>query len=156
MVLGGTGYIGKRVVETLKCSGYAPICPMRTQDQNLIRFLKLSEAEAPLWDPHEEKSVKKIFSDLENIEAIISCIASRSGTHSDSWAVDHDINLRVLIEAKNNNVKKFILLSAICVQKPKLAFQQAKLAFEKKITIVWCKVFDCSTDCFFQITIRPN
>ncbi len=30
-------------------------------------------------------------------------------------------------------MRQFILLSAICVQKPKLAFQHAKLAFEQKL-----------------------
>ncbi|RYE56062.1 MAG: hypothetical protein EOP18_04935, partial [Rhizobiaceae bacterium] len=36
--------------------------------------------------------------------------------------------------AQRAGVGHFVLLSAICVQKPKLAFQQAKLAFEAALT----------------------
>jgi divinyl chlorophyllide a 8-vinyl-reductase len=39
----------------------------------------------------------------------------------------------VLEAAQAHGVKHFVLLSAICVQKPKLAFQHAKLAFEKAL-----------------------
>lgn len=65
--------------------------------------------------------------------AIISCIASRTGAAADAWAVDHDANARALTAAKAAGVAHFILLSAICVQKPLLEFQRAKLAFEAKL-----------------------
>ncbi|MEM6275518.1 MAG: NAD(P)H-binding protein, partial [Pseudomonadota bacterium] len=61
------------------------------------------------------------------------CLASRTGTPRDAWHVDHDLNAAALEAAKAANVPKFILLSAICVQKPRLAFQHAKLAFEEKL-----------------------
>lgn len=64
------------------------------------------------------------------IDGIISCIASRTGAPKDAWAVDHDANLTLLTAAQEAGVTQFILLSAICVQKPLLAFQHAKLAFE--------------------------
>ncbi|GIX19846.1 NAD(P)H-binding protein [Erythrobacter cryptus] len=63
-------------------------------------------------------------------EVVISCIASRSGAPSDAWAVDHDSNRALLAAAEAAGARQFILLSAICVQKPRLAFQHAKLAFE--------------------------
>jgi divinyl chlorophyllide a 8-vinyl-reductase len=69
----------------------------------------------------------------EKFEAIISCLASRTGAPGDAWAIDHDAHVRILDAARKAGVKHFILLSAICVQKPKLAFQHAKLAFEEKL-----------------------
>ena len=63
-------------------------------------------------------------------EVVISCIASRSGSPKDAQAVDYEANLRLLRAAQVAGVGQFILLSAICVQKPLLAFQHAKLAFE--------------------------
>lgn len=66
-------------------------------------------------------------------DAVVSCIASRTGAPSDAWAVDHDANLAALEAAKNAGVGQFLLLSAICVQKPLLEFQKAKLAFEKEL-----------------------
>lgn len=67
------------------------------------------------------------------IQTIVSCIASRTGAPADAWAVDHDANLALLSAAQDTDVQHFVLLSAICVQKPLLAFQQAKLAFEAKL-----------------------
>ena len=63
-------------------------------------------------------------------EVVISCIASRSGSPKDAQAVDYEANMRLLRAAQAAGARHFILLSAICVQKPLLAFQHAKLAFE--------------------------
>lgn len=63
-------------------------------------------------------------------EVVISCIASRSGAPKDAQAVDYEANMRLLRAAQAAGARHFILLSAICVQKPLLAFQHAKLAFE--------------------------
>lgn len=63
-------------------------------------------------------------------EVVISCIASRSGSPRDAQAVDYEANVALLEAAQAACAGHFILLSAICVQKPLLAFQHAKLAFE--------------------------
>ncbi|MEM9477896.1 MAG: NAD(P)H-binding protein [Pseudomonadota bacterium] len=66
-------------------------------------------------------------------DAVVSCLASRTGAPRDTWAVDHDANLSLLRAAEAAGVGQFVLLSAICVQKPLLAFQRAKLAFEERL-----------------------
>jgi divinyl chlorophyllide a 8-vinyl-reductase len=63
-------------------------------------------------------------------DVVVSCLASRTGAPKDAWAIDHDAQLNALALAKAVGAAQFILLSAICVQKPQLPFQQAKLAFE--------------------------
>lgn len=63
-------------------------------------------------------------------DSVISCMASRTGAPKDAWAIDYRAQLNVLEAAQRAGVEHFVLLSAICVQKPLLAFQQAKLAFE--------------------------
>jgi divinyl chlorophyllide a 8-vinyl-reductase len=63
----------------------------------------------------------------------VSCLASRSGAPKDAWAIDHDAHVTALAEARRAGVRHVVLLSAICVQKPKLAFQHAKLSFEKAL-----------------------
>ncbi|HEY6964998.1 MAG TPA: NAD(P)H-binding protein [Erythrobacter sp.] len=67
-------------------------------------------------------------------EVVISCIASRSGAPRDAQAVDYQANSDLLKAAQAAGAGHFILLSAICVQKPLLAFQHAKLAFEAELT----------------------
>jgi len=67
-------------------------------------------------------------------EVVISCIASRSGSPKDAQAVDYGANVALLEAALAVDARQFILLSAICVQKPRLAFQHAKLAFEALLT----------------------
>ena len=69
----------------------------------------------------------------DRIEVVISCIASRSGAPKDAGAVDYAANARLLAAAQEAGAEHFILLSAICVQKPLLAFQHAKLKFEAEL-----------------------
>ncbi len=66
----------------------------------------------------------------ERFDAVVSCLASRTGAPDDAWAIDHRAHLNALEAAQAVGVGHFVLLSAICVQKPLLAFQRAKLAFE--------------------------
>ncbi len=76
----------------------------------------------------------------ERFDAVVSCMASRSGTPRDAWAVDHEAHLQLLAAAKEAGVTQMVLLSAICVQKPLLAFQEAKLAFEQALKssgLIW-------------------
>jgi divinyl chlorophyllide a 8-vinyl-reductase len=47
--------------------------------------------------------------------------------------VDHAAHVQALQAARQAGVTHVVLLSAICVQKPLLAFQQAKLAFEREL-----------------------
>ena len=64
------------------------------------------------------------------VDIIVSCIGSRTGGARDAWSVEYQANKNLLNLGISRNIEQFILLSAICVQKPKVEFQYAKLAFE--------------------------
>ena len=71
--------------------------------------------------------------DLTGFDVVMSCLASRTGAPEDAWEVDHKAHLALLDAAERSGVRLFVQLSAICVQKPRLAFQHAKLAFEEAL-----------------------
>ena len=134
-VLGSTGTIGRTTVLALRRSGYEVVCFVRTRGGG-----DTGGSEHQIQQPHGT-SVKVIdYADPaslmrdgfagEGIYAVVSCMASRTGAPKDAWAVDYQAQLTALAAAKEAGVKHFVLLSAICVQKPHLAFQKAKLAFE--------------------------
>ena len=50
---------------------------------------------------------------------------------SNAWAIDYQAHVNALELAQNAGVAHVVLLSAICVQKPILAFQFANIAFEQ-------------------------
>jgi divinyl chlorophyllide a 8-vinyl-reductase len=87
-------------------------------------------AEARVVDMGAHASIARDGFGGERFAAVISCMASRTGAPRDAWAIDHQAHLDVLAAAREAGVGHFVLLSAICVQKPLLAFQRAKLAFE--------------------------
>lgn len=68
----------------------------------------------------------------------------------DSWDIDYQATLNVLEEGRRQGAKHFVLLSAICVQKPTLTFQKAKLKFEAALQasallpLLCCPVLRCS------------
>jgi divinyl chlorophyllide a 8-vinyl-reductase len=69
----------------------------------------------------------------ERFDALVTCLASRTGVPRDAWAVDHRAQVQAFAAAKAAGVTHVVLLSAICVQRPRLAFQHAKLAAEQAL-----------------------
>ena len=115
-MVGATGTIGKAALAELLLRGHDVFCFGRAQG-----------------DVTDATSIERDGFRGETFDAVVSCMASRSGLPHDAWAIDHRAHSLVLAAAKKHGVKQFVLLSAICVQKPKLAFQHAKLAFEAEL-----------------------
>ncbi len=115
-MVGATGTIGKATLLELLLRGHDVFCFGRAQG-----------------NVTDAQSIERDGFRGEKFDAVVSCMASRTGVAADAWAIDHRANLLVLEAAKKHGVKHFVLLSAICVQKPKLAFQHAKLAFEEAL-----------------------
>lgn len=126
LVLGGTGTIGRATVRALAARGHEVVCLVRPgADPGLpagaaVRF-------ADVTDP---VSLARDGFRGEAFDVLVSCLASRTGAPRDAWAIDHDAHVNALQACRAAGVGQFVLLSAICVQKPLLAFQHAKLAFE--------------------------
>ncbi|MCC1482568.1 NAD(P)H-binding protein [Roseibaca sp. Y0-43] len=124
LLTGATGTIGRAVLARLQACGHDVTCLVRPGSalpEDMSR-LDADLARGPLAPDA-----------LAGIEAVVSCMASRSGAPADAWAVDHAANLALLRAAQAAGVGQFVLLSAICVQKPLLEFQRAKLAFEAEL-----------------------
>jgi divinyl chlorophyllide a 8-vinyl-reductase len=69
----------------------------------------------------------------ESFDVLVSCLASRTGLPDDAWTIDFRAQVNALEASKAAGVRHVVLLSAICVQKPVLAFQHAKLAYEAEL-----------------------
>ena len=126
-VAGSTGYIGKNVVKYALDNGFDVVTAKRHSDNKpgqlnkKLKVIKISNDDNN-W-----------IADLEKVDVIISCLASRTGEPKDAHLVDYKLNCLLLEKAKALKCSQFILLSAICVQKPRLAFQFEKLAFEEEL-----------------------
>ena len=90
----------------------------------------LPGAEIRVGDVTDPRSLREDGLAGERFDAVFSCLATRGGGIRDAWAVEYEANRVLLDAALTAAVPHFVLLSAICVQRPRLAFQQAKLAFE--------------------------
>jgi divinyl chlorophyllide a 8-vinyl-reductase len=136
MVLGATGTIGRATVRALLLHGHQVLCLVRPRAgvkgamsrDDSSRLLK--GATVRFGDVADPTSLARDGFQGERFDAVVSCLASRTGAPRDAWAIDHQANLHALAAAQAAGARQFVLLSAICVQKPLLAFQQAKLAFE--------------------------
>jgi divinyl chlorophyllide a 8-vinyl-reductase len=135
-VLGASGTIGRATVAALVRSGHEVVCFVRKRSgvggslgQAEIAKL-LVGATVKVLDPTDAISLFRVGFADERFDAVVSCMASRTGVPKDAWAIDYRAHLNVLDAARQAGIGHFVLLSAICVQKPLLAFQQAKLAFE--------------------------
>lgn len=137
MVLGATGTIGQATVRALVQRGHDVVCFVRTREEAksvptrersskpldgvTLRFGNVTDARSLARDGFQN----------DKFDALVSCLASRTGAPKDAWAIDHNAHIEALAAAQTAGISHMVLLSAICVQKPLLAFQHAKLAFEK-------------------------
>jgi divinyl chlorophyllide a 8-vinyl-reductase len=138
-VLGATGTIGRATVRALVRRGHDVVCFIRPRagvggalapgDSERL----LTGAAVRFGDVADPASMTRDGFKGERFDALVSCMASRTGAPKDAWAIDHRAHLHALEAARHAGVSQFVLLSAICVQKPMLEFQRAKLAFEKAL-----------------------
>jgi divinyl chlorophyllide a 8-vinyl-reductase len=140
LLLGATGTIGRATLRALRARGHRVTCFVRAQPVD-VRTVAGSQADPEASDDIRVRSghlldarswAEQAFGG-ERIDAVLSCLASRTGAPADAWAVDHDAHVLALEAARQAGVRRMVLLSAICVQKPVLEFQQAKLAFERRL-----------------------
>jgi divinyl chlorophyllide a 8-vinyl-reductase len=127
-LLGATGTIGRATLGALLMRGHDVVCFVRPRGG--ARFEGATFRDVNISNP---ESLARDGFKGEHFDAVVSCMASRTGVPNDAWAIDHRAHVDVLAAAQNAGAKQFVLLSAICVQKPVLAFQHAKLAFEKTL-----------------------
>lgn len=133
LLAGATGYIGRAVARALCDRGYSVVAPVRAiPAAGTITAEALKDCDLRVADISDGESPGEDFA-AESFDAVISCIASRSGVAQDAWRVDYQANTELLNMARTSGAKRFMLLSAICVQRTRLAFQQAKLAFEAEL-----------------------
>lgn len=129
LLLGATGTIGGATAYALVAAGHDVMCMVRPGSPFDVDGCKVWRG-----DVTAPSDLQRIFSE-HDFDAVVSCLASRTGAPDDAWAIDHAAHIGVLGAAKAAGVSQFVLLSAICVQKPKLAFQSAKLAFEDALIV---------------------
>ena len=127
LVLGATGTIGRATVMALLERGHYVVCLVRRPPDGL------TGATVRIGDPTDADWLSREGIGAERFDAVLSCLASRTGSPEDAWAIDYRAHMTALAAAQQAQIPQFILLSAICVQKPLLAFQHAKLAFEQAL-----------------------
>lgn len=128
-MLGATGTIGRATVRALVRAGYEVVCFVRAERASAT-IDGATYRQGQVTDP---TSLARDGFRGEHFDALVSCLASRTGTPRDAWAIDHQAHSQALRAAQDAGVTQMVLLSAICVQKPLLAFQEAKLAFEHEL-----------------------
>jgi len=139
MVLGATGTIGRATVHALVQRGHDVVCFVRPRAGvsgalNAADSARLLPGAALRFgDVCDPASLARDAFAGERFDALVSCLASRTGVPRDAWAIDHQAHVHALAAARQAGVSQMVLLSAICVQKPLLAFQHAKLAFEREL-----------------------
>jgi divinyl chlorophyllide a 8-vinyl-reductase len=131
LLLGASGAIGQAAARALVSDGHSLVCFVRpgvgrTPDM-------IAGAEVRFGDAADANALSRDGFRGEAFDAVVSCMASRTGVPEDAWAVDYQAHVNALACARAAGAKHFVLLSAICVQKPKLAFQHAKLKFEHEL-----------------------
>ncbi|MES2333769.1 MAG: NAD(P)H-binding protein [Pseudomonadota bacterium] len=125
LLLGGTGTIGRATAQALRAEGHRVTAQIRPQ-ADAARLAGCTILRGQI-EP------AALASAMTGIDAVVSCMASRTGAPQDAWAIDHAANAAALEAAINARVRHFVLVSAICVQIPLLDFQRAKLAFEAEL-----------------------
>ena len=139
-VVGATGYIGKAVVREAVRRGYATTAVARdvAKARSEPKFEGATLAQADVCDPQSLSAPGGPF-EKGKVDVVISCLASRTGSKKDSFAIDYQATLNCLDAARAAGARHFVLLSAFCVKSAEmndpnaLQFQYAKKDFEEKL-----------------------
>jgi len=137
-LLGATGTIGRTTLRALNRRGHEVVCFVRPRARAGLelaasRTSLFAGATVRFGDVTDPLSLARDGFRGERFDALVSCMASRTGVPKDAWAIDYQAHTSALAAAQKAGVTQVVLLSAICVQKPLLAFQHAKLAFERAL-----------------------
>ena len=153
VVVGATGYIGKAVVRESIRRGYPTKAVVRDK-RRAESEPKFSGAEVVETDVTNTKALASCPAFAPGaVDVVVSCLASRTGTKSDSYAIDYQATLNCLEAARAAGARHFVLLSAYCVKSAErrdpyaLQFQYAKKEFEGKL--------ESQDDCSYSI-VRPT
>ena len=126
-MLGATGTIGFATSQELIGRGHDVVC--FTRPGSTVNL----GCEIRDGDVSDPASIARDGFRGESFDALVSCMASRNGAPDDARKIDYQAHIDALTIAKSAGVSHVVLLSAICVQKPQLEFQRAKLAFEQEL-----------------------
>lgn len=138
VVAGPTGYIGRFVAKELISRGYQVTALSREKAGIKGKMGKedtqreFEGARVVFGDVTDPASISAAAFD-QPADVVVCCLASRTGGKKDSWAIDYEATRNVLEAARKAGAKHFVLLSAICVQRPLLEFQKAKLKLEEEL-----------------------
>lgn len=136
-LLGATGTIGQATASALAARDHEVVALVRRPSDPRVRSTSVLDRLRAMpgltvreGDPLNADSLREDGLCGERFDTWVSCLASRTGAPQDAWAVDHAGHVQALHACREAGVHQVVLLSALCVQKPQLAFQRAKLAFE--------------------------
>ncbi|ASQ91664.1 oxidoreductase [Prosthecochloris sp. GSB1] len=138
-IVGSTGYIGKFVVRELVARGHEVVSFARERSgvgaamSAAETRRQLQGSEVRFGDVSDMESLMRDGIKGERFDVVVSCLTSRTGGVKDAWSIDYQATRNALDAGMAAGAKQFVLLSAICVQKPMLEFQRAKLKFEKEL-----------------------
>ncbi len=161
-LLGATGTIGRATARALISRGFDVVCFIRPESTGRgaasadARVTTLAGATIRYGDVGDASSLARDGFHGERFDALVSCLASRTGTPKDAWAIDNQAHVHALTAAKAAGVTQVVLLSAICVQKPLLAFQHAKLGFEKVLMESGLTYSIVRATAFFKSLVRTD
>lgn len=111
LVAGATGNTGKRIVNKLSDMGQTPVAMVRdsTKDYEFPQNTRVLHADLE----------KDLTGKLENIDAVIFAAGSGSGTGEEKTiAVDQEGAKKLVNEAKNQGIQRFVMLSSVGVDSP--------------------------------------
>lgn len=134
------GYIGKAVVREAVRRGYPTTAVVRdaTRATSEPKFAGASVVQADVCVPSSLGSAGAPF-EKGAVDVVISCLASRTGSKKDSYAIDYEATLNCLEAARAAGARHFVLLSAFCVKSAErkdpyaLQFQYAKKDMEEAL-----------------------
>lgn len=138
VVVGASGYIGKAVVREAVRRGYDTTAVVRDSSKPEPKFQGARVVRADVCNPATLNGDGAPLG-KGSVDVVISCLASRSGSKKDSFAIDYQATLNCFEAARQAGARHFVMLSAFCVKSAErndpyaLQFQYAKQKMEEAL-----------------------
>ena len=113
VVVGASGYIGKAVVREAVRRGYDTTAVVRDPSRSEPKFAGARVVRADVCQPATLEGEGAALG-KGAVDVVISCLASRSGSKKDSFAIDYQATLNCFEAARKAGARHFVMLSAFC------------------------------------------
>jgi len=112
-IIGGTGFVGRRLANRLATEGYQLRLPTRDRERHKDNLILLPGLELLTADVHDPRQLGLLFDGCDAVINLAGILNERNGTTGSFQQVHVDLTKKIIIACRERGVKRLLHMSAL-------------------------------------------